>query len=110
MKLPHRRRFLHLAGAASALPAVPRIAWAQAYPTRPVRLVVPFPPGGAFDALGRPWAEKMKPLLGTVVVENIGGGGSSLGATARPSGRLHHSARRHPPARQRGAVQEPAAL
>src|SRR6266576_3955951 len=90
MKLPHRRRFLHLAGAASALPAVPRIAWAQAYPTRPVRLVVPFPPGGAFDALGRPWAEKMKPLLGTVVVENIGGGGSSLGAAAvaraRPDG------------------------
>jgi tripartite-type tricarboxylate transporter receptor subunit TctC len=90
MKLPHRRRFLHLAGAAAALPAVPRIAWAQAYPTRPVRLVVPFPPGGAFDALGRPWAEKMKPLLGTVVVENIGGGGSSLGAAAvaraRPDG------------------------
>jgi tripartite-type tricarboxylate transporter receptor subunit TctC len=62
--------------------AVPRIAWAQAYPSRPIRLVVPFPPGGAFDAVGRPWADKMKPLLGTVVVENIGGGGSSLGAAA----------------------------
>jgi tripartite-type tricarboxylate transporter receptor subunit TctC len=61
---------------------VPRIAWAQAYPSRPIRLVVPFPPGGAFDAVGRPWADKMKPLLGTVVVENIGGGGSSLGAAA----------------------------
>ena len=89
MKLP-RRTFLHLAAGAAALPAVSRIAWAQAYPTRPVRLVVPFPPGGAFDALGRPWAEKMKPLLGTVVVENIGGGGSSLGAAAvaraRPDG------------------------
>jgi tripartite-type tricarboxylate transporter receptor subunit TctC len=52
--------------------------------------VVPFPPGGAFDTLGRPWAEKMKPLLGTVVVENIGGGGASLGASAvaraRPDG------------------------
>jgi tripartite-type tricarboxylate transporter receptor subunit TctC len=45
-------------------------------------MVVPFPPGGAFDAVGRPWAEKIKPLLGTIVVENIGGGGSSLGAAA----------------------------
>ena len=63
---------------------------AQTYPTRPIRLVVPFPPGGAFDAVGRPWADKMKPLLGTVVVENIGGGGASLGAAAvaraRPDG------------------------
>ena len=81
MKLP-RRRFLHLAVGAVALPAVSRIARAQAYPTRPIRLVIPFPPGGAFDAVGRPWAEKMKPLLGTVVVENIGGGGASIGAAA----------------------------
>jgi len=44
--------------------------------------VVPFPPGGAFDAVGRPWADKIKPLLGTVVIENIGGGGASLGAAA----------------------------
>ena len=81
MKLP-RRKFLHLAAGAAALPAMSRIARAQAYPTRPIRLVVPFPPGGAFDAVGRPWADKMKPLLGTMVVENIGGGGSSLGAAA----------------------------
>jgi tripartite-type tricarboxylate transporter receptor subunit TctC len=90
MKLPHRRQFLHLAAGAAALPAVSRIARAQSYPTRPIRLVIPFPPGGAFDALGRPWAEKVKPLLGTVVVENIGGGGASLGAAtvarARPDG------------------------
>jgi len=90
MKLPHRREFLHLAAAGVALPTVLRSARAQSYPTRPVRLVVPFPPGGAFDAIGRPWADKMKPLLGTVVVENIGGGGSSLGAAAvaraRPDG------------------------
>jgi tripartite-type tricarboxylate transporter receptor subunit TctC len=82
---PHllgRRQFLRLTASAAALAAVPRIAWAQAYPSRPIRLVVPFPPGGAFDAVGRPWADKMKPLLGTVVVENIGGGGSSLGAAA----------------------------
>ena len=89
MKFP-RRQFLHLAAGAAALPTVSRIARAQAYPTRAIRLVVPFPPGGAFDTLGRPWADKMKPLLGTVIVENIGGGGSSLGASqvahARPDG------------------------
>ena len=89
MKLP-RRKFLHLAAGAAALPAVSCFASAQTYPAGPIRLVVPFPPGGAFDAVGRPWAEKMKPLLGTVVVENIGGGGSSLGAAAvvraRPDG------------------------
>jgi tripartite-type tricarboxylate transporter receptor subunit TctC len=69
----------------------PYCAFAQAkYPDRPIRLVVPFPPGGGYDAVGRPWAEKIKPLLGTVVVENQGGGGSSLGAAAvaraRPDG------------------------
>src|SRR5262245_41922143 len=57
---------------------------------RPIRLVVPFPPGGAFDTLARPWVEQVKPLLGTMFVENIGGGGSSLGAAAvahaRPDG------------------------
>jgi tripartite-type tricarboxylate transporter receptor subunit TctC len=89
MKLP-RRRFLYLAAGAAALPTVSRIARAQAYPTRPIRLVIPFPPGGAFDAVGRPLADKMKSLLGTMVVENVGGGGGSLGvaavARARPDG------------------------
>ena len=89
MKLP-RRCFLHLVACTAVLRTVSRTSWAQAYPTRPVRLVVPFPPGGGYDAVGRPWADKIKPLLGTVVVENIGGGGSSLGAAvaarARPDG------------------------
>jgi tripartite-type tricarboxylate transporter receptor subunit TctC len=89
MMLP-RRKFLHLAAGAAALPVASRLAFAQAYPARPIRLVVPFPPGGAFDAVGRPWADRMKSLLGTMVVENIGGGGSSLGASAvaraRPDG------------------------
>jgi tripartite-type tricarboxylate transporter receptor subunit TctC len=77
-----RRRFLHLAAGAAALPAVSRFARAQAYPTRQIRLVIPFPPGGAYDFVGRPWADKAKSLLGTVVVENTGGGGGSLGAAA----------------------------
>ena len=89
MTLP-RRKFLHLAAGVAVLPAVSRIAQAQAYPTRPIRLVIPFPPGGAYDAVGRPWADKVKPLLGTVVVENIAGAGGSLGASAvaraRPDG------------------------
>ena len=89
MKHP-RRRFLCLAAGAAALAAISPIARAQTYPTRPIRLVIPFPPGGAFDAVGRPLADKMKPLLGTVVIENIGGGGASLGAAAvaraRPDG------------------------
>src|SRR5712691_2724898 len=80
MKLTRRR--LLSAGAAAALFGGCSAAAAQAYPTRSIRLVVPFPPGGAFDFVGRPWAEKMKSSLGTVVVENIGGGGSSLGAAA----------------------------
>ena len=81
MKLP-RRRFLHLAAGAAALPTVARVAWAQTYPSRPIRLVIPFPPGGVYDATGRPWADKVKSHLGTIVVENIGGAGSSLGTAA----------------------------
>src|SRR5882724_2307079 len=77
------------AASARAFALRPAIAQAK-YPERPIRLVIPFPPGGGFDAVGRPWAEKIKPLLGTIVVENQGGGGSSLGAAAvaraRPDG------------------------
>src|SRR5271169_1430987 len=78
-----RRRDLVTIGLVAAVNRAfaPRFSFAQgAYPTRPIRLIIPFPPGGGFDAIGRPWAEKIQPLLGTVVVENEGGGGSSLGA------------------------------
>src|SRR4029077_14881911 len=78
MKLP-RRRFLHLAAGAAVLPALSRSARAQAYPSRPIRFVIPYPPGGVYDATGRPWAEKVKPYLGQIVVENVGGAGSPLG-------------------------------
>jgi len=60
---------------AAALP-VP----AFAYPDKPIRLIVPFSPGGATDVVGRIWAEKMKPKFGTVVTENKGGGGGVIGA------------------------------
>jgi len=90
MKLRSRRQVLHLAAGAAALPAASGIARAQAYLSRPIRLVVPFPPGGSYDAFGRPWADRIKSLLGTVIIENIGGGGGCLGAAAvaraRPDG------------------------
>jgi tripartite-type tricarboxylate transporter receptor subunit TctC len=87
-----RRDVLALGLAAMAAPALAP-DWARSqgrYPERPIRLVIPYPPGGVYDATGRPWAEKVKTLLGTIVVENIGGGGSSLGtaavARAQPDG------------------------
>ena len=77
-----RRRDL-LALSLAALPMALRPAAAQSkYPERPIRLVIPFPPGGVYDAVGRPWADRVKPTLGTVVVENIGGAGGALGAAA----------------------------
>src|SRR5262245_3224993 len=82
MKLPHRRRLLHLAAGAAALQTMSRIAWAEAYPSRQIRLMVPFTPGGAFDLVARPWAEQVKSLLVTVVIGNIGGGGASIGSAA----------------------------
>ena len=82
-----RRSFLHLAaGAVSGadFAAAPRTALADTYPTRPIRLVLPFPPGGAFDIIGRPWADKVSKSgkLGTVFVENQPGAGGSVAAAA----------------------------
>ena len=78
-----RRELLALGSAALAVRSLATTARAASrYPERPVRLIIPFPPGGGFDAIGRPWADRIKPLLGTIVVENQGGGGSSLGAAS----------------------------
>jgi tripartite-type tricarboxylate transporter receptor subunit TctC len=78
-----RRELLALGLGALSAPAAVRSLRAQSrYPERPIRLVIPFPPGGVYDAVGRPWAERIKASLGTVVVENVGGAGGSLGAAA----------------------------
>src|SRR5260221_5420182 len=64
MKLPHRRQFLHLAAGAAALPALSRIAWAQTYPTRPVRFVHGFAAGGSGDIAARLIAQWLSDRLG----------------------------------------------
>ena len=70
MKLP-RRQFLHLAAGAAALPAVSRFAWAQTYPTRPVRWIVGFAPGGGNDIVARLMGQWLSERLGQpFVIEN----------------------------------------
>jgi tripartite-type tricarboxylate transporter receptor subunit TctC len=86
-----RRQFLQLAASAVALPALSRGANAQAYPTRPITMIVPFPAGGSGDAIGRVLAERMKAALGqAIITENVGGADGSIGvgraARARPDG------------------------
>src|SRR5262245_13728016 len=88
MRLP-RRRFLGLAAAAAA--AAPRMSWAQAYPERPVRLVVPYAPGGPTDVFTGLGAQKLSEHVGKQsVVGNAGGGGGNIAmgrvAKAPPDG------------------------
>ena len=81
MKLP-RRTFLHLAVGAAALPTLSRTATAQAYPARPITLIVPFPPGGSTDVGARIVADHMSRTLGQqVVVQNVSGAGGTTGST-----------------------------
>ena len=83
MKLPHRRQFLHLAAGAAALPAFPHVARAQAYPTRPVRIIVGFPAGGATDILARLTGQWLSDRLGQqFIVENRAGAGGNIGTEA----------------------------
>jgi tripartite-type tricarboxylate transporter receptor subunit TctC len=74
-----RRDVLKLGLAASAAAAAPRAFGQGAYPSRPIKLVVPFSAGGVNDIVARQWAERVKPFLGAVYVENMGGAGGNLG-------------------------------
>jgi tripartite-type tricarboxylate transporter receptor subunit TctC len=79
MKLPHRQ-FLHLAAGAAALPAMPRIARAQPYPSRPVRIIIPFPAGQATDTIARLMGQSLSERLGQpFVIENRTGAGGNIG-------------------------------
>src|SRR6266850_6909304 len=82
MKLP-RRTFLHLAAGAAALPAASRIAWAQTYPTRPVRVIVPFAPAGATDITARLMGQWLSERLSQqFVIENRPGAASNIATEA----------------------------
>jgi tripartite-type tricarboxylate transporter receptor subunit TctC len=82
MKLP-RREFLHLAAGAAAFPAVSRFAWAQAYPTRPVRMIVPFPAGGSTDVVARLMSQWLSVRLAQpFLVENRTGFTGNIGTEA----------------------------
>jgi tripartite-type tricarboxylate transporter receptor subunit TctC len=82
MKLA-RRQFLHLAAGAAALPAIPRVAKAQAYPTRPVRLIVGFAPGGTTDITARLIGQCLSERLGQqFLIENRTGAATNIATEA----------------------------
>jgi tripartite-type tricarboxylate transporter receptor subunit TctC len=87
----HRRRFLHLAAGATALPLTSLISWAQNYPSRPITMIVPYAAGSDTDVIARVVSQSMKTSLGQpIVIENIGAAEGAIGvgraARARPDG------------------------
>src|SRR5580700_7688384 len=83
MKLLHRRRFLHLTAGAATLPAGSHVAWAQAYPSRPVHWVVGFAPGGGYDTVARLMGQWLSERLGQpFIVENRPGAGTNIATEA----------------------------
>ena len=90
MKL-RRRKFLHLAAGTVTLPVISRVASAQAYPARPITMVIPAGAGNSLDAIGRVVAERMGRGLGQpIIIENVPGADGTIGvgrvARARPDG------------------------
>jgi tripartite-type tricarboxylate transporter receptor subunit TctC len=90
LKIP-RRKFLRFAGAAAIAPAISHVATAQAYPARPITMIVPFAAGGIVDVTGRILVDRMRKSLGqSIIVENVSGAdgniGTGRGARARPDG------------------------
>src|SRR5215475_9949476 len=86
MKLP-RRTFLKLAGAVATVTALPRIAMAQTYPTRPISLIVPVAAGSSSDVVGRVVADRMSKSLGQpIIIENVSGADGTIG-----TGRAAHA-------------------
>ena len=83
MKLPRRRQFLHLAAGAAALPVASRVAWAQTYPARPVRIIAGFPPGGFTDTTARLIGQWLSERLGQqFFIENRPGATGNIGTEA----------------------------
>jgi tripartite-type tricarboxylate transporter receptor subunit TctC len=83
MKLPHRRQFLHLAAGAAALPAVSRVTWAQAYPSRPVRWILGFTSGGNTDIISRLLGQRLSEQLGQpFIIESRPGAGTNIATEA----------------------------
>src|SRR5262245_29899472 len=74
-----RRRDVLMLGLLAASAATPALAQ-ERYPARPIRLVIPSVPAGVHDVIGRVWAERVKPQLGAIVIDNRGGGGGAIGA------------------------------
>jgi tripartite-type tricarboxylate transporter receptor subunit TctC len=86
-----RREFLHLAAGAAALPLAPHFARAQAYPTRPITMIVPTAAGTSLDVVARIFAERMRQSLKQpIIIDNVGGADGSIAAgraaRARPDG------------------------
>src|SRR4249919_3980950 len=83
MKFPRRRQFLHLAAGAAALPVLARVARAQAYPTRPVRIISGFPSGGPNDLLARVMGQWLSERLGQpFIIENRPGASTNIATEA----------------------------
>jgi len=83
MKLPHRRQFLHLAAGVAALPAAPRIAWADTYPSRPVHLLVGYAAGGTIDIVARLIGQWLSKRFGqSFIVENRPGAATNIATEA----------------------------